>query len=112
VSWPTVIAAESATQTADKYGVSRAWVYRLWQRRRRTGLLTPRKAGNPRPKALDAPSGRLRQAVAEKPDAALRELRDCLGLNVRPSAPCRALRRLRLTLEKKSDGRPSGTGPT
>jgi transposase len=102
----------SAPQAAEKYSVSRAWVYRLVQRRRQTGQITPHQAGNPRPKALDAHADRIRQAVALKPDATLRELRDALGLSVSLAELCRALQRLKLTLKKKSKGPPSKTGPT
>jgi len=99
----------SPPQAAEKYAVSRAWVYRLLQRRR-TGAITPRKQGNPRPRALDAQADRLRQAVAQKPDATLAELRDALGLSVSLSELCRALQRLKLTLKKSPKGPPSRTG--
>jgi transposase len=102
----------SAAGAAAKYAVCRAWVYRLLQRRRQTGSITPRKAGNPRPRALDAQADRLRAAVADKPDATLRELRDALGLSASLSGLCRALQRLRLTVKKKSCAPPSATAPT
>jgi len=101
----------SAAQVAAKYRVSVAWV-KLLKARRRQGDIAPRKAGNPRPRALDAHAGDLRRAVAAKPDATLAELRADLGLKVSLSGLCRALRRLRLTLKKKRSGPPSRTAPT
>jgi putative transposase len=82
------------------------------QRRRQTGSITPRKQGNPRPRALDAHVERLRAAVTARPDATLRELRDALGLSCSLAGLCRALQRLRLTVKKKSNGPPSRSGPT
>jgi transposase len=102
----------SPAQAADKYTVSRAWVYRLLQRRRQTGAVAPRKAGHRRPRALDAHAESLRQAVARTPDATLAELRAALGLSVSLPELCRALQRLRLTLKKRRSGPPSRTAPT
>jgi transposase len=105
-------AGRTAAQAADRFRVSRAWVYRLLQRRRRTGAVAPRKAGPRRPRALDAHADRLRAAVAAKPDATLAELRADLGLGASLSEFCRALQRLRLTLKKRRSGPPSRGGPT
>jgi transposase len=99
-------------QVAEAFSVSRAWVYRLLQRRRQAGLVAPRKAGHRRPRALDAHADRLRRAVADRPDATLAELRADLGLTVSLPELCRALRRLKLTLKKKRSGPPSRTDPT
>jgi transposase len=96
---------------ADKYTVSTAWVRRLKQRRRQ-----PAPAGPPprrgRPPALAGQEGRLRRAVADRPDATLAELRDALGLKVSLATLCRALQALRLSVKKKSSRPPSGAGPT
>jgi transposase len=97
---------------ATKYSVSESWVRRLKQRRRQTGELGPRApAPGPRP-SWDAYADRLRAAVAETPDATLRELRERLGLTVALSTLWRAVAALGLSVKKKSSGRPSRTGPT
>jgi transposase len=103
-------AGMSAPQVAAKYRVSRAWVSRLKQRRRGGLVPAPGRPGNPRPPALEAEADRLRQAVRDRPDATLAELRAALGLTVSLATLCRALQRLRLTLKKKSGGPPSKTG--
>jgi transposase len=55
---------------------------------------------------------RLKELVAEQPDATLRELRDRLGVSLSLMTICRALRSLQLTFKKKSSARPNKTGPT
>ena len=97
---------------ATKYTVSESWVRRLKQRRRDTGEVTPRTRKTGRARALDAHAERLRQLVADHPDATLRELRDRLGVAVGLTALWAAVRRLGLTVKKKSSGRPSRTART
>ena len=97
---------------ATKYTVSESWVRRLKQRRRATGEVAPRTRKTGRTRALDAHADRLRQLVAEHPDATLRELHDRLGVAVGLTALWEAVRRLGLTVKKKSSGRPSKTAPT
>ena len=53
-----------------------------------------------------------RQAVRDAPDATLAELRGRLGLAVSLATLWRAVRRLGLTVKKKSTGRPSRTART
>jgi transposase len=101
-----------ASQVARQYRVSKAWVNRLRQRRRQTGAVAPRKAGNPRRPALEARADEVRRAVAAQPDATLAELRRRLRLTVSAATLCRFLRRQKLTVKKKSAGPPSRTAPT
>jgi transposase len=86
-------------EIAQRFCVSIAWVYRLLQRRRRTGSIAPKPHGGGQKPAFDvAATERLRQAVADCPDATLEELR-C-------TAPCRSS----ICLGKKSrSGPPSKT---
>src|SRR5262245_978218 len=88
-------------QAAQKYSVSVGWVKKLKGRLRATGSPAPRRAGNPRRPALEAHEARLRQAVADRPDATLAELRQALGLAASISALCRHLQRLKLARKKK-----------
>jgi transposase len=97
---------------AKKYTVSPAWVRRLKQRRRETGETAPRKQRHgPRP-SWEAYADRLRQAIADEPDATLAELRQKLGLEVALSTMWRAVDALGLTFKKKSRTPPSRTGRT
>src|SRR5215475_4925110 len=76
---------------ATKYSVSESWVRRLKQRRRQTGEVAPRAPSTgPRP-SWDAYADRLRAAIAQAPDATLRELRERLGLTVALSTLWRAV---------------------
>jgi transposase len=96
---------------AAKYTVSESWVRRLKQRRRETGETAPRPRP-PRPTTLAPHLGRLRELVAARPDATLAELRSLLGVAVCVATLWAAVRRLGLTVKKKSSARPSRTGPT
>lgn len=97
---------------ATKYSVSESWVRRLKQRRRETGETAPRLPGARQRPVLDAHRDRLKELVAAHPDATLGELRDRLGIVVCLATLWAALRRLGLSLKKKSSGRRSKTGRT
>ena len=94
---------------AEKYRVSPAWVRRLKQHRRERGDIAPRPRGHRR-RLFDRE--RLRQLVAERPDATLAELRDALGVQVGLSAICMALKQLKLSYKKSRSTPPSRIGPT
>src|SRR3954453_12890691 len=72
----------SLRQIVHIFAVSLSFVVRLLQHYRRTGSLQPAPhAGGPPPK-FDAPTvARLRQLVADQPDATLAELRQRLGVS-------------------------------
>ena len=75
-AWDGGLDAESV---AAKYEVSRAWVHRLVQRRRReTGSIAPRKQTQFRRRVLAEQEPRLSALIAAQPDATLAELRDAL----------------------------------
>jgi transposase len=104
-------AGQSNDAVARTFHVSTAWVRRLKQRRRETGSYAPAvRRLSPPPAQVHAPA--LERLVAARPDATLRELRDALGLTASLATICRLLQRLRLTVKKKSSGRPSRTGRT
>jgi transposase len=54
---------------------------------------------------------RLRELVAQQPDASTRELHERLGTDCSVSAVDMALRRLGLSFKKRRSMRPSRTGP-
>ena len=97
-------------QIAKRFQVGLAWVYRLLQRRRETGSIEPKPHGGGQKPAFDPPAAeRLRQAVADRPDATLEELRESVGIACGTSAVHRALERLGLPRKKSRSGPPSKT---
>jgi len=101
-------------EVADAFGVCRAWVRRVKQRRREHGETAPRKQGTPGVRRIDRAV--LARLVAERPDATGPELRDRLaertGVRVTDSAIYAALKALDLTFKKRRSTRPSRTAPT
>ena len=96
-------AEHSLPQLARLFAVSVSCIVRLLQRKRRTGSVQPRPhAGGPTPKLDQAAHERLRQLVAEQPDATLAELRERLGIPCCLMTIARALRRLKITRKKKT----------
>jgi transposase len=97
-------------QVAAKYRVSESWIRRLKQRRRESGEIAPQKARPAEPKWRPH-TERLKQLVADQPDATLAELQQRLGLSISVPTLCRALQALKLTVKKKSSTRRSKTVP-
>ncbi|TVQ64296.1 MAG: IS630 family transposase [Phycisphaerales bacterium] len=87
-------------QVAEAFGVCRAWVRRVKQRRREHGQTAPRKQGTPGVRKIDR--DRLAMLVAERPDATGPELREMLGVECSDSAIYAALKALELTYKKKT----------
>src|SRR5262245_19756957 len=86
---------------ARRFLVSLSFVVRLLRRRRQTGTVDPKPHGGGPPSALDeAALERLRQLVAQHPDATLEELRQFVGIDCSLTAIWRALRKLKLTRKK------------
>jgi transposase len=104
-------AGDSNDAVARKYRVSASWVRRLKQRRRETGSIAPRAQRRLQPRWAGH-ADEIRRAVGRRPDATLGELRQALGLTLSVPTLCRALQELRLTLKKRSSGRPNRTGRT
>jgi transposase len=105
--------AKAATRDAiaARFDVSTAWIRRLVQRRRQTGAIAPLPhRGGPAPALGPDHRDRLRELVADRPDATLAELRDRLAAPVGIMTVARALKALRLPLKKSRTGRPSRTG--
>ena len=108
-----VIAARDQNLTTRKvaklFRVSSSWVRRVMQRRRESGETTPRPRGGATVVKIDLQ--RLRQLVAEQPDATTKELHQRLGIACSLSAVDRALRRMDLSFKKRRSMRPSRTVP-
>ena len=100
-------AGAAPAAVAAKYRVSASWVRRVRQRKRDRGEAAPRAGGRGPKPSWDAYADRLRQAVADDPDATLKELKARLGLAAALSTLWRAVAALGLTLKKSRPTRPS-----
>jgi transposase len=108
--------AGGGTQSvALQFDVSESWVRRIKQQRRETGQLAPKTTRNRRA-SWEAWADWLKAAVAETPDAYLRELKARLeaehGIVVRESTIGAACHALELTRKKRRSSPPSRTART
>jgi transposase len=86
---------------ALKFNVSESWVRRVKQERREQGKLGPATKRRRTPKWA-AEAERIQNIIAQRSDLTLEELQAELNTSLSTATLCRALRRLRLTLKKKS----------
>jgi transposase len=92
----------SLRQIASRFLVSISFVTRLLRLHRDTGSVAPKPHGGGRRAALGpADLQRLRELIADQPDATLEELRQRLGVGCSIMAISRALRKLKITRKKK-----------
>ena len=92
----------SLRQIASRFLVSISFVTRVLRLHRDTGSVDPRPHSGGRPAALGpADLRRLRELIADQPDATLEELRQRLGVACSMMAISRALRKLKITRKKK-----------
>jgi transposase len=89
-----------AEEVAATFGVSRAWVHRLSQRRRETGSIAPRRQTKFRARVLAGQEQRLAALIAARPDATLAELQDELPVRAALTTIWREIDRLHLTVKK------------
>jgi transposase len=89
-----------AEEVATTFGVSRAWVHRLVQRRRETGSIAPRQQTKFRSRVLSGQEDRLAALIAARPDATLAELREALPTMAALSTLWLEIDRLGLTVKK------------
>ena len=93
-------ASGDAEDVAETFGVSRAWVHRLIQRRRETGSLAPRQQTKFRSRVLAGQEQRLAALITAQPDLTLAELRDALETTAALSTLWLEIDRLGLTVKK------------
>jgi transposase len=96
-AWDT---SGDAEEVATTFGVSRAWVHRLVQRRRETGSIAPRQQTKFRSRVLAGQEERLAALIAARPDATLAELREALQTTAALSTLWLEIDRLGLSLKK------------
>lgn len=103
---------DTRESVATRFRVSVGMVKKLLQQRRRLGDLRPQhhRAGR-KPKIQATDRLHLRQALAQKPDLTLAELRACTGLNCSLPAIHYVLSAMGLTFKKRRSVRPSRTDP-
>jgi transposase len=89
-----------AEEIAETFGVSRAWVHRLIQRRRETGSLAPRPQTKFRSRVLAGQEHRLTALITAQPDITLVELREALQTTAALSTLWLEIDRLGLTVKK------------
>jgi transposase len=102
-------ASGDAQEIAETFGVSRAWVHRLMQRRRETGSLAPRRQTKFRRRVLAGQEQRLALLITAQPDLTLAELRDALPTTAALSTLWLAIDRLGLTVKKNRTRRRTAT---
>jgi transposase len=96
-AWDT---SGDAEEIATTFGVSRAWVHRLVQRRRETGSIAPRPQTKFRSRVLAGQEERLAALIAARPDATLAELREALPTTAALSTLWLEIDRLGLSVKK------------
>jgi transposase len=100
---------------ANRFRVAESWVRRIKQQRRETGQVAP-KTTRKRRRSWEAWADWLRAAVAETPDAYLRELQARLkqerGIEVSENLIGAACHALKLTRKKKRLSQPNKTAQT
>lgn len=103
---------ESIVEIADRFGVSRQWIYLLVRRwgEERTAAPKPHGGGQPR-KVDEQLEAKLRAVLEDRPDTTLEELRDHLGIAASLMCIWRALRRLKITWKKKAPSQGARRGP-
>ena len=101
-AWDT---SGDADEIAATFGVSRAWVHRLVQRRRETGSIAPRPQTKFRSRVLAGQEARLAALIAANPDATLAELREALATTAALSTLWLEINRLGFTVKKNGTRR-------
>lgn len=86
-------------EIADLLGVTRRWAQQVLKRWRETGEIGPKKRVLAPRRII--PMERLKEYVAQHPDATLKEIGAGLGLSVSEAAICKALQRAGLPRKKK-----------
>ena len=103
-------AGEGTRAVALRFGCSESWVRRVKQVRREQGKVAPATTRRRVPRwAVHREA--MERIIAERPDITLQELKDELKTELSRQTLCTALRKLKLTLKKKSSGRPNRTVP-
>lgn len=104
-------AGEGTKAVALRFDVSESWVRRVKQERREQGKTAPCTTRRRIPKWRRYRE-RIEQYVKEYPDATLQEIKEATEFDLSLATLCGALRRMKLTLKKKSCSRPNAIDRT
>jgi transposase len=91
---------EGTRVVALRFNCSESWVRRVKQERREQGKTAPATTRRRVP-LWAAHRERIEQAIAERPDMTLQELKEELQTDLSRQTLCTALQKLKLTLKKK-----------
>lgn len=94
-------AGEGTQAVALRFGCSESWVRQVKQERREQGKIAPCTTRRRTPKWAPL-RAQIEKHIAQRPDMTLQELKDALGTKLSRQTLCTALRKLKLTLKKKS----------
>ena len=94
-------AGEGTRAVALRFDCSESWVRRVKQERREQGKTAPCTTRRRR-SAWEPLREEIERLVDEQPDMTLQELKDALKTHLTRQTLCTALRKLKLTLKKKS----------
>ena len=94
-------AGEGTRAVALRFDVSESWVRRVKQERRESGKVAA-KTTRKRTPQWAAYQQDIERLIAEQPDMTLQELKDALKTDLSRQTLCTALKKLKLTLKKKS----------
>ena len=94
-------AGEGTRKVALRFNCSESWVRRVKQERRELGKTAPATTRRRIPK-WHRYREQIVELIARRPDMTLQELKDALGTELSISTLSVALRKLKLTLKKKS----------
>lgn len=94
-------AGEGTRLVALRFRVSESWVRRVKQERREQGKIAPSGTRKRTPKWA-VYRERIEELIVEQPDMTLQELKEALDTKLSRQTLCNALRKLKLTLKKKS----------
>jgi transposase len=112
VVWAVELGEAVREEIAEEFGVSTSWIKKLIRQQRDTGSIAPLPHGGGRHPAYEGRKlERLKQALADHPDATLEELRDQTNKSASIMAVHRALRRLGARRKKSRSVPPNRTGP-
>lgn len=89
------------TEVCQRLEISPAWARRVKQERREHGKTANATTRNREPEWKPLVP-QIQAAIAAQPDLTLEELKFELGTTLHPGTLCRALKKLKLTLKKKS----------
>jgi len=104
-------AGEGTRAVALRFDVSESWVRRVKQERREKGKVAPATTRNRTPQWAHY-TEQIHALIAQRPDMTLQELKEALGTDLSVPTLCIALKKLKLTLKKKSSRRPSRIAQT